>query len=287
MESILTVLRNAYPGLSPSKKKVVSYFLNHYSTLHMDTVTELAEKIGVSDTTIINLCSELGFLGYSGFRRSAKEEILLASGGRKWEKLQENDRSAGIRAFSAETVDSVTKTLEDPEIMESIIKAADLLGKSGMIYTVGFWSYSAVAKVGALKLMYRGYRSEAIYPDMGDYIDHLLWTEEGSVAIVYDYSLYVTALTEVCSILKERNIRIILITDTGPCPRISMADVVIHCKSGVESLGMIVTDAIMENLITAYPRSKPEYSTRLREGVFTRFNPYGVIEPSGGNVPRI
>ena len=55
MADIIKLIREAYPGLSSAKKSAASYFLNHYTALQFSTVTELAEQIGVSDTTIINL----------------------------------------------------------------------------------------------------------------------------------------------------------------------------------------------------------------------------------------
>ena len=287
MSSILTTLRNAYPDLTASKKKVASYVMNHYSTIHMETVTELAEKIGVSDTTIINLCTELGFQGYSGFRKQIREEILLSLGGNRDESVQDSDRSSRIRAFVNRKNEALTTTFEKEETIGNIIKAANLLGNAKKIYVIGFWTWSALAKLTALRLMYAGYRAEAIYPDMGDYIDHLLWIEEGSVAIVYDFSLYVTSLTEVCSFLQERRIPTVLLTDNGPCPRVSLADVVIRCEASSESLTATVTEVLLEETAAAYPKERAEYNYRLREGVFTRFNPYGVIEPSGGDVPRI
>ena len=38
-------------------------------------MTELAEIIGVSDTTIINLCVDLGFTGFSEFKKTVSDEI--------------------------------------------------------------------------------------------------------------------------------------------------------------------------------------------------------------------
>jgi len=58
---IIKLIREAYPELSSAKKSAASYFLNHYTSLQFATVTELAERIGVSDTTIINLCADLGY----------------------------------------------------------------------------------------------------------------------------------------------------------------------------------------------------------------------------------
>ena len=60
MADVIKQIREIYPQLSSAKKAAASYFLNNYQALQFATVTELAERIGVSDTTIINLCADLG-----------------------------------------------------------------------------------------------------------------------------------------------------------------------------------------------------------------------------------
>lgn len=186
------------------------------------TVTELSQKIGVSDTTVINLCNDLGFQGYSGFRKAVKKEVLSAN-----------------------------EETEEPKETSA----------------------------------------EAVYPDMGGFIDQIRWSEEGDAAIVYDCMRYITSLTEICSIFRDHGVKIILITDNGPCPRISMADAVIHCEQGggeehhvadTRTQIAAVDHILCRLLVRKYPCREDGYDKKIREGVFTRFNPYGVIEPDRG-----
>ena len=293
---IIQKIRNSFEKLSPSKKKVASYFMNHYSTLYLDTVTELSGKIGVSDTTVINFCSDLGFYGYSEFKERLKEE-LLADVALPEEIPKETPDVLSL--FSSHT-DAVTvnlrDTISDPENRTAITKAVELLSDARKIYFVGFYNKAALAKSEALFLLYRGYEAEAIYPDLGDYIDHLLWAKKGSVAVVYDMALYSTGLTEICSVLREKNIPVILITDMGPCPRLSLADVAVHCHFDSEETDLhpdedvlchAVSRALLTVLTDLHPRRTDAYNEALREGVFTRFNPYGAIETSSGRLDRI
>ena len=296
MEKVLKVLRKAYPELSASKKRAVSYLLNNYPSFYMDTVQELADKIGVSDTTIINLCSELGFQGYSGFKRTVREEMTSSNADVDAEDFSDAEGDqAELRQIAKGISDAVTRTLCDEDNQNSLIRAKSLLGKASKIYFVGFWTYSAVAKKSALYYLHHGYLTEAVYPDMGDYIEHLQWVPEGSVAVVFDFARYVTALTEICTFLKEKGIPIILITDNGPCPRLGMADAVISCLP--ESTNTFpgsqssVVEAVLSSLLSLlrkdYPKHASQYSNSLRDAVFTRFNTYGVVEPSSINTERI
>lgn len=297
MAKIVNQIRDMYQDLPASKKRVASYFLNNYSTLYLDTVLELAEKIGVSDTTIINFCSDLGFYGFSGFKKAIREELRSESD--SIHDVADNNPSEiaeRLLKLQAGNSASIELTFSDKDNLNAMEQAVELLSQANKVYCIGFYRSACVAKMAALTFSRYNYRSEAIYPDLGDYIDHLLWADEGDVAIVYDLSLYSTGITEICTILKEKNVPIILITDMGPCPRISMSDVVIHCivddeanmgPSGTEAIELTVTSAILGTLRTFFPHEDKEYNKKMREGVFTRFNPYGVYEPSGKNIEII
>ena len=293
---IIQKIRNSFEQLSPAKKKVASYFMNHYSTLYLDTVMGLSEKIGVSDTTIINFCSDLGYYGYSEFKERLKEELLLDNALPEELPKEAMDVISLFQAHTDTVTENLRDTISDPENRAAITKAVELLAAAGKIYFVGFYNKAALAKSEALYLLYRGYEAEAIYPDLGDYIDHLLWAREGSAAVVYDMAFYSTGLTEICSVLREKNIPVILITDMGPCPRLTLADVAIHChfdakendlRPDEDVLCQSVSRALLSVLTELHPRRTDAYNEALREGVFTRFNPYGAFETSSGQQDRI
>ncbi len=293
---IIQKIRSSFEQLSPSKKKVASYFLNHYSTVYLETVVSISEKIGVSNTTIINFCSDLGFYGYSDFKEMLRKELMENNTVQDASSSGSEDLISLFRSCADSITGNLRNTVDDPENQASISAAVELLSKAEKIYFVGFYNKAALAKSEALFLLYRGYEAEAIYPDLGDYIDHLLWAREGSAAVVYDMALYSTGLTEICSILKEKKIPIILITDMGPCPRLALADIAIHCHADSEESDLcpdedVLCHAVSRILLTTltdrYPGKTDPYNEALREGVFTRFNPYGAIETSSNQLDRI
>lgn len=291
MKSIVQHIREVYPSLSSSKKRVASYILNNFSTVHLDTVLELSEKIGVSDTTIIKFCNDIGYYGYSGFKRAVRDELTSPA-----EYLKDrNIASEHIGEFVSGAIDdhisSIQATLSQTDNIKAFSDSIELLSAAKKIYCIGFYYHAATAKQMALKFMGQLYSAEAIVPDLGDYIDHLMFLEKGSVAVVFDFSLYTTALTEICTILRENDVKIILITDNGACPRIHMADIVIHCLSGTGQPDPLhsdqvtcsaVCDLILRLLSVKYPRENTSYFKNLRQGVFTKFNPYGVYESTKG-----
>ena len=293
MADIIQQIRDIYPQLSSAKKSAASYFLNNYQSLQFATVTELAERIGVSDTTIINLCADLGYNGYSGFKKAVRAGIAAETAGDSpLPEVPEQSSAAKIHALAAPMIQAFSDTFADPRNCCAIVQASQMLAESKAIYAIGFWSLATLAQDFCLQLRRKGCRAEAIYPSLGDYIDKVLQIAAEDVVVLYDFSRYFTGLNEICQLLKKQGVPIILITDMGPCPCLPFATVSIHCKNAqcgetvthpqASMVGYLLQALCCERL----GQEKSEYET-LREGVFTRFNAYGVIEPGPDYTTRV
>lgn len=293
MADVIKQIRDIYPQLSSAKKSAASYFLNHYQTLQFATVTELAEKIGVSDTTIINLCADLGYSGFSGFKKAVRADIQAeaASVPPALETAAQSSVSK-VQTLAAPVLQSFSETFADAKNCDAILQAAQMLAKARTVYAIGFWSYATLAQDLCLSLRRKGLRAEAIYPSLGDYIDKVLQITSEDLVILYDFSRYFTGLNEICLLLQKQGVPIVLITDMGPCPCLPYATASIHCKSPESSPRLNVPQASLAGHLIRHfayallPWEKNEYET-LREGVFTRFNSYGVIEPASAYTDRV
>ena len=290
MSDIIKLIRDAYPGLSSAKKSAASYFLNHYTALQFSTVTELAEQIGVSDTTIINLCADLGFGGFSSFKRAVREDLQQEKSVSLSTQKEENSNEAMVAELAAPIIEGIQTTFSDPANLSAIARGAELIAAAKTVYAIGFWTSSALAKEFCLNMRREGWKAEAIYPDMGDYIDKVLQITPDDIVIAYDFSLYISSMMEICQVLHKQNVPIILITDMGPCPCLPYAALSLHCQTGIIandvhrygfSSGAIVGYLLRTLAYRLKPRPQHKYA-ELREGVFSRFNPYGVVEPKGG-----
>lgn len=292
MADVIKQIRDIYPQLTSAKKSAASYFLNHYHSLQFATVTELAERIGVSDTTIINLCADLGYSGYSGFKKAVRADIMAESANiQSSPDTQEQSSQSRIQAVMAPFTQAFSDTFLDAKNCDAIMQSAQMIADAKTVYAIGFWSFATLAQEFCLALRRSGQRAEAIYPSLGDYIDKVLQIRAEDAVILYDFSRYFAGLNEICLLLQKQGVPIILITDMGPCPCVPFATVSIHCKVA-ESTRFTMPQATMvgyllrlfaQNLL---PQQHNEYET-LREGVFTRFNTYGVIEPDADYTLRV
>lgn len=75
-----------------------------------------------------------------------------------------------------------------------------------------------------------------------------------------------------------------------------MADIAIHCRDDFKDGALrpdeeLLCHAVSRILLTAltdiHPGRALPYNEALREGIFTRFNPYGAVETSSNDLDRI
>jgi len=292
MPDVIKLIREMYPELSSAKKSAASYFLNHYTSLQFATVTELAEQIGVSDTTIINLCSDLGFSGFAGFKRAVREDIQQEKKPEETAGSTADTSGFNIQESVRNIQDGILGTFSDASNLAALNQAAQLINGAKCIYAIGFWSSATLAQDLCLNFRRQGWRAEAIFPSLGDYIDKVLQITPEDIVILYDFARYISGIQEVCLLLQKQNVPIILITDMGACPSLPYATCSIHCHSSGSNERYITPSAsivgyLLRNMTAAQnPRIRDDYA-ELREGVFTRFNPYGVIEPDKKYTDRV
>src|SRR5260370_28183832 len=69
------LVHNAYKHLNPAEGSVADYILTSSADAIYLTITELAEKTEVSESTIVRLCQRLGLKGYQEFRILLSQEV--------------------------------------------------------------------------------------------------------------------------------------------------------------------------------------------------------------------
>ena len=61
MESIIHKIRGLYSSMGPAEKKIANFILANTQEMISCSVTELAEKCGCGDATVVRFSRRLGF----------------------------------------------------------------------------------------------------------------------------------------------------------------------------------------------------------------------------------
>lgn len=136
--NILERIKEKKGHFRESEEKVANYILTHWrEVLHLP-ITELAEKIGVSEATIVRMCKKMGFRGFQELKITLVTEKIqpiktvheAVQEGDDLETILKKVFSANVRAM--ESTLNVLSIAELNRAVEAILSARQL-----QIYGVG------------------------------------------------------------------------------------------------------------------------------------------------------
>ncbi len=140
--------------LSPSLRRVTDYVLEHPESVVYQTITELADAVGVGEATVTRLCHKLGFPGFHAFKISltldhASLDYAGAAGG-EW------PQGDGVADLAAQATRQATSALEETRRAldpEAALRVAQAVARAPRVDVTGQGSSSLAAQFFAHKLM--------------------------------------------------------------------------------------------------------------------------------------
>lgn len=150
-----------YSHLKPAEQKLADYILeNEQEIIHL-SITELAERSSVSETTVIRFCRHLGYEGFQDFKiRMAQEMVPPLTN--IYENLKEGDKAPEVvkKVFNS-VIKAIqgTLTVLNEEVFE---EAINVLLKAKRIIFVGEGGSGVVAKDAEHKFVRLGIPTYAL-----------------------------------------------------------------------------------------------------------------------------
>lgn len=143
MSDILSTIRNHLDRLKNAEKRVAECVLREADQVVRYTITELAEKAGTSEPTVIRFCRKIGLQGYMDLRLNLAR--TLPSSGYIHETIEENDSSVQIlEKIVSSNQEALKETLNNLDVGE-LEQAAELLARAQRIEFYGSGGSGLVA----------------------------------------------------------------------------------------------------------------------------------------------
>ena len=138
--------------LTQREKKIVGYIQENQDVFLNDTITEFAEKAGVSDATVVRFCRHIGYKGYQDFKMHVVRDMLPKE--RQYNPvLERDDEPVTIcsKIFNSE-ISVLSRTL--PEIRVDVLETiAAHIRQARRVLIVGTGGSLNVAKDAIHKFM--------------------------------------------------------------------------------------------------------------------------------------
>lgn len=274
IENIIKSLEN---NLSESEKVIAMYVIKNKKIIGEITSTELAKKIGVSQSSIIKFIKKIGFSGYVAFKLQLERDLEHKKNLLKNKIHSEIDLEDSLEEVTkktlAETVEALNTTVGviDYKNFETIIEK---IRESGRILIIGTGMSSIVARDLELKLM--KIKIDTVhYESKQMQLMKLSTMDVNDLIIAISHRGETQEILDVVGIAKEMSICVISITSIGKNTLSSLSDYnigVVSKESILRSSAissrmaqMIILDSIFLRLMQKDYKKVKEYIDRSKK----------------------
>ncbi|GLW47384.1 transcriptional regulator [Streptomyces sp. NBRC 14336] len=229
--SQLRVLFDDGPHLSPGQRRIAQYLIENITEAAFLSITDLAERVGVSQPSVTRFAAAVGFTGYPALREKLQAIALGAlAGGPGTEENSSNELQAAVDA-EIENLENLRRDFGDPD---QVIAVGRELSRSTPLTILGL-------RISASLAEYFAYAARRIHPDVrlvtrGGSVayDALLQSREagGTWVLAFSMPRHAQETLTAVRVARSAGLRIALVTDLALGPVADAADYVFATGTG-------------------------------------------------------
>lgn len=271
-------LRLGYSSFRAAEKRAADYIESHPEEIVCLSVTELAERSGTSEATIVRMCQQAGFRGYHEIKIAITRD-LVAPLRNIHEDIAEDDGTAAVmqKVFSAnmQALENTRAILD----VNQLGKATEALVSAGTVAIVGVGTSGPIVQDCQFKLMRIGLHCQAF---VDPYIQLILIAQlgQGDVILGISHSGSSREVVEAMAAAKEAGVTTICITGYAKSPITKVADIHLH-TSAVET--RYRTEAVASRVaqLSITDALEVNVALRMRERALDRIRRTEKLMPGG------
>lgn len=161
MKNVIHIINNNYSNMRPAEKTVAEYVLKNLEEVIIMSMKALADKVKVSDNTVLRFCRTCGFSGYLDFKTAILPQVITQKGS----IYQQVDTRDEFNILKDKVLENLTSTISETYKIaqeENITLIAEKIVKSRNTITVGLAGSSGVALILSDSLLSMGIPSISI-----------------------------------------------------------------------------------------------------------------------------
>ncbi|MGX1479597.1 UNVERIFIED_CONTAM: DNA-binding MurR/RpiR family transcriptional regulator [Streptomyces canus] len=220
------------PRLSPGQRRIAQYLIEHITEAAFLSITDLAERVGVSQPSVTRFAAAVGFSGYPALREKLQSIALstLAGGPVADDESRGNELQAAVDA-EIENLENLRRDFADPDQM---IELGRKLSESTPLTILGL-------RISASLAEYFAYAARRIHPDVrlvtrGGSVayDALLQSREagGTWVLAFSMPRHAQETLTALRVARSAGLKVALVTDLALGHVADEADVVFSTGTG-------------------------------------------------------
>jgi len=260
------------------------YIMDHYEEAIFLTASQLAQKVKVSEATVVRMAQALGFDGYPGMQKKFREGLRnRLSTVTRLEQAVDHVREKGniLMEVLQEDIRNLSQTLRDLPI-ELFEQAVEEMQTARRVFVVGLRGAHAPALTLATYLRFLGKETQLLVPGHGELWDILQGLGKTDLIIGISFPRYTRFTVEILEHGRRQGARVGAITDSPLSPLARHAHWVLtaHCEldSFIESF--TATTSLVNALLTAISIQNPKKTLRILREREALWEEKGVYMPA-------
>ncbi|MBV7296971.1 SIS domain-containing protein [Enterovibrio paralichthyis] len=214
-KNLLVRLRSNIEPLSKKLRVVADYILENANEVQYQTITDLARNTETSEATVVRLCRDMGYKGYSDFRMALAVDLSQS------QPRVSNDASGDICTVSAQS--AVASLLDTAELVDrkALNRICDLVHNAEYISCVGVGASSIVGHYLAFRLLRIGKRV-TMYEDTHLAAINAVRSREGDLWFALSSSGSTREVIHAVSQAHHRDVPVVALTNISHSPLTSI-----------------------------------------------------------------
>ena len=220
--SPLVKIRSERDRMSAVERRIADFILENAQLLRDYSSQQLANALGISQSSVVKFTQKLGFRGYPDLKYSVGEAI-----GRSEDTAAEppaaraGDALGGMLWQLKTQAEEATRLINRPE---TVHEWGDAIGSAGKVFLIGLGEDDLHARVFALRLSLLGIVAIRHF-DVGRMAAQVAMSAPGDLLVVFSEHGKHPALVKIARYFREQRGRVVTVTRHTSNPLRAMADI--------------------------------------------------------------
>lgn len=251
---LITLIQNKYNDFSKGQKMIADFITKHYDKAAFMTASKIGETVDVSESTVVRFASALGFKGFPELQQSL--QVLIKNKLTTVQRIGlDNDINKDTEKFHKRIIRNEMngiKYMMDNIDANALDRATELISSANKVYILGMRTSSTLAN-------YLGFYLDVMLDNVkvlnntgvNALFEQIIRVKEDDVLICISFPRYSNSTIDATKMIKDKNAKIITITDTEASPFYGIADVALLAKNNIVSFvdSLVVPMCMINSLI--------------------------------------
>lgn len=258
------IITDYYQQLTKSEKQIANYLRKNQEESAFLSAAELADRLGLSEATIVRFARTVGFDSYPAMREVLQENFRrrVTHSSRLQSRLEDlRDEGDIFERMVASEIDYLSHALETVD-RDAFHQAVELMKSHKRIFVFGLGPSVSLVELMEIRLRRVGWDVVPLTTTGREFLEPLLKMNEGDLLFAICFFDITPPLQLVLEYANEVNSKVIMLTDTLGSIVGDRADVVLAARRGPVSgfHSLVVPMTIINTLLLALAQEDREHA---------------------------